>query len=372
MKKKNKNKIKNTIVSLIVSLIVLIELIAFVILPKDEISYYENRYLANIVKFNFSNLISGKYANSIEDFIKDHFAFRSDFLQIKSITEIVLRKKENNQVILGDNGYLFHKYLGNYEENVKYLNKFISLNRNLNVKLLLIPTSSAIYPEYIDKRYKTTEIEDLEEIQNKLEIKTINLYKAFSENKSQNLYFRLDHHITIHGAYLAYLEYCKCLGIEPYSIDDFSAEIVSTEFYGYYYSKFNLYTLKPDSLEIIRPKFNVNYTKETDSYSVNDLYDFTQLTGRDKYGIYPASLEGLTILKNNNLNDYSKLLVVKDSNANDILPYLVNHYQQIDVIDLTYYNKKISEYIKENNIKDVLFIYSIQSFNGNYGIGKVR
>jgi len=67
-----------------------------------------------------------------------------------------------------------------------------------------------------------------------------------------------------------------------------------------------------------------------------------------------------------------EILVIKDSYANSFIPFLTNHYNKVHVIDLRFYNTSITEYIKENNIENVLFLYNIQGIDEDLGIYRIK
>ena len=71
----------------------------------------------------------------------------------------------------------------------------------------------------------------------------------------------------------------------------------------------------------------------------------------------------------NEKNYDNELLIIKDSFANSMIPFLTENYKKIHVIDLRYYNNRVSEYIKENmNIKDVLILYNAGTIDTDTGI----
>ena len=85
----------------------LIIIILNFIWPKQIFSQEENRMLATVPSFSLESFIDGKYLNSMNDYINDHFAFRNFYLKLNSWWEVnVLNKKENNGVYIGNDGYL--------------------------------------------------------------------------------------------------------------------------------------------------------------------------------------------------------------------------------------------------------------------------
>ena len=47
-------------------------------------------------------------------------------------------------------------------------------------------------------------------------------------------------------------------------------------------------------------------------------------------------------------------MIIKDSYAHNITPFLANHYEKIHLVDLRYFNTDILEYLHKNEIKDIL------------------
>jgi hypothetical protein len=79
----------------------------------------------------------------------------------------------------------------------------------------------------------------------------------------------------------------------------------------------------------------------------------------------------LITIVNNDVNDRS-LLIIKDSFANSMIPFLVKHYNRIDIVDPRYYKKSISKYVKENNIDDILIIYNLATLSTDRNIESIR
>lgn len=56
------------------------------------------------------------------------------------------------------------------------------------------------------------------------------------------------------------------------------------------------------------------------------------------------------------------ILIVKDSFANSFIPFLTDHYDEIYVVDLRYYSDSLKELIDSNGIREVLILYSVNTF----------
>ena len=55
----------------------------------------------------------------------------------------------------------------------------------------------------------------------------------------------------------------------------------------------------------------------------NSIYDFSKINSRDKYSMFIRGNNALTIINNKNLKNGKKILVIKDSFANSLVPFLI-------------------------------------------------
>ena len=66
-----------------------------------------------------------------------------------------------------------------------------------------------------------------------------------------------------------------------------------------------------------------------------------------------------------NVKTKKKAVIVKDSYAHILLPYLASEYREIQVVDLRYYSQSTSSLLDKNT--DFYVIYSLESFvNDNH------
>ena len=56
------------------------------------------------------------------------------------------------------------------------------------------------------------------------------------------------------------------------------------------------------------------------------------------------------------------LLIIRDSFADSLVPFLLKDFSSIHLLDLRYYREPVSEYIKANDIDAVLLLYSTEDF----------
>ena len=137
---------------------------------------------------------------------------------------------------------------------------------------------------------------------------------------------------------VAYLELCRQMGLTPQNEDEFNIKQVTNDFYGSLFSKSGFRHVQPYRMELYLPKDQEKYTvtyvdegKNTDS-----LYAMEQLQRKDKYAVFLNGNHGLIQIKTA-LPNGEKLLVVNDSYANSLIPFLLKHFSEIKVVDLRYY-----------------------------------
>ena len=159
----------NKYIAICVSILILSLSLTFVVLPKKDFSENENRVLAGFPVFTFENLVSGKYIEDLEDYFNDQFPMRDLFMTIKAKTDILLGKELINGVYLADNDYLIEEYKTPTKTNtlIQVLNNFEKNNPNVNLQLMLVPTSisinSNLLPNHVDS---SLQLETLNKMEN--------------------------------------------------------------------------------------------------------------------------------------------------------------------------------------------------------------
>lgn len=59
-----------------------------------------------------------------------------------------------------------------------------------------------------------------------------------------------------------------------------------------------------------------------------------------------------------------RLLIVKDSFANALVPFLIGDCESIHLIDLRYYRGSLEDYISQREINEFLILYNLKNFCG--------
>ncbi len=203
------------------------------------------------------------------------------------------------------------------------------------------------------------------------------MYSGLSENvyavdtlpqlishNGEYLYYRTDHHWTARGAYYAYLAFCEIKGIEPTPLEDYE-RLRFDGFLGTLYAQADqpaAMNNNPDYVEAFVP-VGTNDITVTDrdgnviEYEiVNTKTDVWYPAAGAKYNCFIAGDNPLSEIHNPTITDGSSIVIVKESYGNAFVPFLVDSYEYVYVIDYRYWSGELSDFVLENEIGDVLFL----------------
>lgn len=345
--------------------------IASVLNPTRAFSENENRALATKPKFTFDALIHGKYTSDYEKYITDQFVLRDQWIGLKTRTELLLQKKDINNIYFGKDDYLIQKVdatdvdYEQVEKNITRVEEFVKKYSKLlgkdHVFTMIAPTAFGILEEKLPP-FATGYDQDavLDEIAKRIPENTIDIRDALKSHSAEYIFYRTDHHWTTLGAYYAYEAWANRVGEKPLSKEEFEIRKVSDSFYGTNYSKVHV-NVTPDDMYIFDSlkKFTVQYNM--DGIIKDSLYEMSFLDVKDKYSMYLNGNNAFVEI-NSELKNGKKLLVIKDSYAHSFTPFVANHYETTYMIDFRYFNLPVSIVIEEYGITDVLILYNANSF----------
>ncbi|WP_426350793.1 DHHW family protein [Alloiococcus sp. CFN-8] len=375
---------KNKIITIVFIIVLGALSIMNVFTPKRGYSEGENRFLAQKPEFTLEAILNNTFSKEYEEYITDQFTLRDMWVSVKNKAEIYLGKKDNGRVYFGKDGYLIEKHSEEgvnqelIKKNIAFIKEFIEGIKDdvplENINMIIAPTIDGVQK---DKLPAYAEVFNQEELLNVLEesfsnINYIDVKETLEENRQEYIYYRTDHHWTTYGAFLAYKEWCEDKGIAV-DIEDYSIEQVTDKFLGSTYAQANILWGDPDTIEIYEPREKVDLNLEFNlgEKTTDTLYDYSKLEGRDKYGMFLWGNDPIVKIKSSNENG-KKVIVIKDSYGNCFIPFMAKDYEEIHVIDLRYYNGDVKEYIKDNGIPEVLFLYNTISFAQDTNIIKLK
>ena len=284
-------------------------------------------------------------------------------------------------VVVGNAGFEIYNYVSSAADRyAKTINKLTkTLDSGVQVYDMIAPTSMGItYPDNKRKHINSSSQETaLINIEKKLSGREnfVPVYQALMAHRREYLFFRTDHHWTQLGAYYAYEAFCREKGMTPNPLSAYRKKEYSG-FRGTFYrdSKQNK-NLKMDTLEAYYPisgQVSVEYTSaEGKRGTVPLISDVKEYGESMKYLAYIGGDNPYTVIQNKDKHDGTSCILVKESYGNAFVPYLVDHYETIYVIDYRYWEGKLASFVKKKRAKEVIILNNISMTRNSYLIGKL-
>lgn len=356
---------------------VLAGMTAFLVLPKENFSEQENRYLESFPKVSKETILDGSFIEDLESYLCDHFPLRDAFMNIKTQFEKRTGRQEINEVYLAADGYWIETYKEpvNNEKIIRVFNSFTESLETAECLVMLVPTAITVYEEKLpDFMTYGRQEENRRYLMGQLEAEILDVGEILEQNSSQyQLYYRLDHHWTTYGAYLAYQFYCEKLGIPVRKPEDYEILEVTKDFKGTIYSKVGDYSVDGDTITLFQiPGQNLKVTYADTGETTDSLYALEYLDKKDKYSMFLDNIHPLVEIENEEAQSEEELVIVKDSYANCFVPFLTEYYRKIYVVDTRYYKLPVSELVNGNPaVTRVLILYNMNTIDTDLGVGGI-
>lgn len=391
------------------------------------VSESENRKLAEKPEFSFSALFSGTYTQDFENYYSDTFPLRESFMLLsgnvtKFLTQfggkddnVIINYDKNDADFVGEGIELTTKpgetekvtdkpekttkkkdevegsfkgsilisgkrameiFTGSAQMSKSYadlVNKTAAaMPENVKFYNMLVPTASEFYSgnTYSSGIHSQHKIISSSYSQMGENIVKIDVYSRLEEKDKEYIYFRTDHHWTARGAYYGYLAFCEASGNEPVDINELETGRIE-DFVGTLYKASNSEILKknPDYLEYFKTRVDVDAQVYQDSRMENGIKVFVvarAVNSDNKYLAFIGGDQPLEKIVTSNKNG-KKILVIKESFGNALVPFLCDNYEEVYVVDPRKTNFDLAEFVEAQSIGEVLMInYTFAMANETY------
>lgn len=214
-------------------------------------------------------------------------------------------------------------------------------------------------------------------------IDTIDLREYFHqttpEEQYHQLFFRTDHHwlpqtaLSAAGFIADYLHKKNGIEIDSSNLDPshYSVEFHPDFFLGSIGKKVTLSRAKPDNFPILHPDFPTNIHLEIPDKGIKKKgpfeisYDETEINcvdyyNKDPHGSYGYGTRPFFAANNLQLNGFSnqKILIIRDSFGDTMIPLLSLGCKNIIAVDLRYFTGSLRALVKEFQPDAVLILYT--------------
>lgn len=299
----------------------------------------------------------------------ENFPLSGSLLDLRTHLDHFIGKREANDVYIADDRMLDRSAIENPEllsQNYAKFESFANAYQSVPKFMLILPTSSDIF----ESSYPlvTNRMEDMVSVNKEFSsIMTVfETSKVLYSARDEYIYYRTDTRLTSLGNFYVYRSIAKNLGFTPLTQDAFNIIYLDHDFRGTLYYKSYDTMIEPDSIVSYRvvgkdPVVStLTYLADGTIKGNDSIYYPSKLDGKEKIEYFlgdPAPLVRIQTAVNNG----KRLLLIKGSQSSGIVPFLVNHYQTIDMVDLSLLNDTVLEAtgLKEElgNYTQILFTY---------------
>ncbi len=402
--------------------------------PKEEFSQIEKRELAKLPQFSTEDYFSGEYTEGLSMYYRDNFVFRDGFVALTSqLEEMRGYRYEDVKIHSGASStpatpptssipsanediatttnpettpspeptptpeddatgqqlgatFIYKNrglaiFGGSASVGQWYADTIDSylpiLGEDVQIYNMIVPTSIEFYlpDKYSDVSHPQEPAIDT--IYNALDSQVISVdaYSQLEAHKDEYIYFNTDHHWTALGAYYGYTAFAQSAGFEPIALEELETTRIE-DFVGTLYAWTQDQSLLEnidylDYYTIDTPHTVEMYLKDQPYYPVPTSLYAKGVKGSNAYMVFihgdQPMMKITTEIQNNR-----KIMIVKESYANAFIPFLVNHYQEIYVVDGRYVQQGIVPIIENNQINELLFLNNIMSAYTPYNINRLE
>ena len=342
------------------------------LLPDRDRSDVENRTLAQRPEFSWEDLKDGSFTKGVEEYFADQFPLRDQWTGLKARAEQVQGKREFNGVYLSG-GALIAKVEppkdGLEEKNLSYVSR-LAERTELPVYLGLIPSAAEIWRDRLPRGAESWDQAAFIARAAELEgVEPIDFLTALRDHAGERtwegIFYRTDHHWTTLGAYYGHAALMEALGRggevpEPETVRARDLP-VSNGFQGTLYSQSGIHWLEPDSIEFWVEESGLTVTSWRDGTPKEaGLYDYDYLGKKDKYSAFLGGNQPLCVIQNP--EGEGKLLVIRDSYADSLAPFLALRFEEVHLLDPRYYRYSAAKYAEDNGLDAIAVVYSVPNF----------
>lgn len=359
--------------------------------PDRESSDFENRTLAQMPEITKDTLLSGQFMRDFEAYFADQLYGRDEIIEAYTRQEFILGKAIVNNIVVAGDDWLFNQPLtedlyGEIDESLANLEELMEPFKGTDVEFFFgaVPNKlnmlGELYPHFIETEQT---LEQRKYFMDRLPegMEGIDLYRYYKESYSleelKSMYFKTDHHWNIQGAFIGYQKIIEALSEQSSQftgkpIDQKSVELVCRDnavvLGSHNRQLYGLSNSADDQACYYEPFFDAEHV----SVQARSLWNFDTIftdigqiygTGMKKDEVHYSDIFTWDlpeiIFENQNSDNDLHLLILKDSYGNPIQPFFSQHFEKTSILDIRHYQAMpIADYIEENNVDIVLFLYN--------------
>lgn len=355
----------------------------------------EQRTLAAFPEFSFEALKNGTYFSGIEAFVSDHFYSRDALIDMNGaigtaisnnpvktaaqekdgVTTSVVKFDLTSNPVVRSGDRLFFVFEGNEKSIENYtaaVNKISGkFGEGTDISVMLVPTVWEFFDGAAEKFGVEPQGKMINLAKDRLSenLNFIDVSDNLEKHKSEYIYFKSDHHWTALGAYYGYEKYAEAAGIDKVKCDIYPSSI--------FHGSFINYINDPSILEIsdVLYLYNIkspnwchgSLSHAAQAVQMGSMYNYEKLGYTRIFGGDTGYIRVETTHTTGR-----RLMVIKDSYANALVPYLTEYFDRIIMLDPRYIEDDAGEIAADEGITDVLFVNNTETISDDAFIAKLQ
>ena len=210
----------------------------------------------------------------------------------------------------------------------------------------------------------------------------LDLHEAMHDERLDHmqLYYRTDHHWTFRAGLWAAGEIAKTLSLDNadlYTEDQYDIESHPRYFLGSEGKRVGTLYSGVDDLDIPIPRFDTAYDLEIAERDIRKTGSFADtMLFREEMKLdyfhaapYRVLLKGdhaLVTIRNRNLPDGKRVVMIKDSFADCMAPYLAASCRELVLLDMRYFKQSVADYLRDEPADVLLIAQSARTANSDF------
>ncbi|MBQ9087104.1 MAG: hypothetical protein IJY47_07980 [Clostridia bacterium] len=334
---------------------------------QSAFSARENRALSRWQSLRAEEVWQGGFIQSLSRICSDQFPLRESLVALRANIERLLGKGEHHGVLWGKDGYLIprdeYSDISVLKENVAALSTLCD-NGAVPAEVWILPRSVDVMNDKLPDLYEQPDLERLMSILGAFSPSYERLTRVLRTRaaEGEQVWYRTDHHFTTAGAYETYRVLVQTLGIDPMPCSYFTEETVSDTFLGSSYSAVGGVAEQADHVILYRYENDDRFQIEVGKTKtvVKGFYDRSKLNNKDQYEIFLGGNHDFVRVTDPTQEEHPRYLLVKDSFANCLIPFLAIH-ADLDVVDLRYTSLPLSAYTEAEEYDGILVVAGLDT-----------
>lgn len=301
--------------------------------PFVVFSSLERRLLTTRLEISIEDLLNQNFQDSLENLLNDQMYGREWWVKTNTLRDVLIGRQIFDQVIVSEFG-LHELWLEDRPQLTRNLAFIKAFEAKHDVVVALVPHSGSLLKNSWHDASILFSKDGYPNLRKKLLL----------NDRPAMFFYQADHHLNHYATPVMAMYVLDRLGLDLIS--------PSIKYCGMFLGTLNPYflTFKPSLDSLWVHDSPIKEIKIGDTASTS-LHDFSACQGNNPYQGLLHGNHGWSEITTYSGSDQS-ILIIKDSHAHQLIPFLTPHYSRIDVVDLRHFNGSIEALLE--NYDDVL------------------